>query len=97
MTVNRRDFLKGAAAGAAGTALTGGVLLGGAHVDARADSVSVTTPSYPFHDAHQAGVITPPPADKQAYTTLAHSTSSPAAPRVLSPISCAPSPTGLGS
>ena len=36
MDVNRRNFLKGTAAGAAGTALAGGVLIGGAHADADA-------------------------------------------------------------
>ncbi len=36
MDVNRRNFLKGTAAGAAGTALVGGVLIGGAHEDANA-------------------------------------------------------------
>ncbi len=34
MSVSRRNFLKGAAAGSAGTALAGGVLIGGARVDA---------------------------------------------------------------
>ena len=33
MSVSRRNFLKGAAAGTAGTALTGGVLTGGARAD----------------------------------------------------------------
>ena len=36
MDINRRNFLKGTAAGAAGTALAGGVLIGGAHADANA-------------------------------------------------------------
>ena len=36
MSVSRRNFLKGAAAGSAGTALAGGVLIGGARVDAEA-------------------------------------------------------------
>jgi anaerobic selenocysteine-containing dehydrogenase len=36
MRVSRRNFLKGAAAGSAGTALAGGVLIGGARADARA-------------------------------------------------------------
>ena len=34
MNINRRNFLKGTAAGAAATAVTGGVLIGGAHADA---------------------------------------------------------------
>ena len=33
MNVSRRNFLKGAAAGTAGTALTAGVLAGGARAD----------------------------------------------------------------
>ena len=34
MNPSRRNFLKGAVSGAAGTALAGGVLIGGAHADA---------------------------------------------------------------
>ena len=71
MSVSRRNFLKGAAAGAAGTALTGGVLAGGAHADARTDTGPTSADSYPFHGAHQAGVLTPPPADKQSYASFA--------------------------
>ena len=36
MNVSRRIFLKGAASGAAGTALAGGILIEGARVDANA-------------------------------------------------------------
>jgi deferrochelatase/peroxidase EfeB len=73
VNINRRNFLKGTAAGAAGTALAGGVLIGGARADADAAAVSgpVTEASYPFHGAHQSGVLTPGPSDKQAFTCVA--------------------------
>jgi deferrochelatase/peroxidase EfeB len=72
MDVSRRRFLQGAAAGAAGTALTGGVLIGGARADAAtAPGTAQPTPSYPFHGANQAGVLTPGPADKQAFSCFA--------------------------
>ena len=74
MNINRRNFLKGTAAGAAGTALTGGVLIGGAHADANAATTTsgpVTEASYPFHGARQSGVLTPGPAEKQAFTCVA--------------------------
>ena len=75
MDVNRRNFLKGTAAGAAGTALAGGVLIGGAHADADAatagSSTVVEEASYPFHATRQSGVLTPPPSGKQAYTCVA--------------------------
>jgi deferrochelatase/peroxidase EfeB len=73
---SRRNFLKGAVSGAAGTALAGGVLIGGAHQDAQASAATAgnTTPdaaSYPFHGAHQAGVLTPAPSDKQSASVVA--------------------------
>jgi deferrochelatase/peroxidase EfeB len=73
VNVNRRNFLKGTAAGAAGTALAGGVLIGGAHADASAatNSGPVTAESYPFHGPHQSGVLTPGPSGKQAFTCVA--------------------------
>ena len=73
MNINRRNFLKGTAAGAAGTALAGGVLIGGARADADAatDSGPVAEASYPFHGVHQSGVLTPGPSDKQAFTCVA--------------------------
>ena len=73
MSVSRRNFLKGAAAGSAGTALAGGVLLGGARADARAgvDGGPAGAASYPFHGIHQAGVLTPGPAAKQPYACFA--------------------------
>jgi deferrochelatase/peroxidase EfeB len=71
MSVSRRNFLKGAAAGAAGTALTGGVLIGGAHADASAPVGPAEHDSYPFHGMHQAGILTPPPSDKQSFATYA--------------------------
>ena len=72
MDVNRRNFLKGTAAGAAGTALVGGVLIGGAHADANAATTgtgSTEEASYPFHAANQSGIITP--FAKQAATCVA--------------------------
>jgi deferrochelatase/peroxidase EfeB len=74
MSVSRRNFLKGAAAGTAGTALTGGVLIGGARADARPAAKGTTqeeAASYPFHGAAQAGVLTPGPAAKQPYACFA--------------------------
>jgi deferrochelatase/peroxidase EfeB len=73
---SRRNFLKGAVSGAAGTALAGGVLIGGAHADAQAAATTAgnTTPdaaSYPFHGAHQAGILTPAPSDKQSASVVA--------------------------
>jgi deferrochelatase/peroxidase EfeB len=78
--VNRRNFLKGTAAGAAGTALAGGVLIGGAHADAGAavqaglgqgSGAPAEEASYPFHAAFQSGVLTPGPSGKQASTCVA--------------------------
>jgi deferrochelatase/peroxidase EfeB len=72
MSLSRRNFLKGAGAGAAGTALAGGLLIGGARADAKPVSGTATVAdSYPFHGAHQAGVLTPGPADKQSYACFA--------------------------
>jgi deferrochelatase/peroxidase EfeB len=71
--VNRRAFLRGAAAGAAGTALTGGLLAAGAAVDANTAGATgiPTQASYPFHGVHQSGVLTPGPAQKQPYAAYA--------------------------
>jgi deferrochelatase/peroxidase EfeB len=72
VSVSRRNFLRGAAAGAAGTALTGGVLVGGARADARpADGAPAIHDAYPFHGPHQAGILTPGPADKQSFSMFA--------------------------
>jgi len=74
---SRRNFLRGALSGAAGTALAGGVMIGGAKADADAAATAtaadgqVTAPSYPFHGAWQAGVLTPDPAAKQPFTCVA--------------------------
>jgi deferrochelatase/peroxidase EfeB len=68
----RRNFLFGTAAGVAGTALTAGLLAGGAHADAQAAaSGPVTADSYPFHGTNQAGVLTPGPAAKQDFACFA--------------------------
>jgi deferrochelatase/peroxidase EfeB len=73
MTVSRRKFLKGTASGVAGTALAGGVLIEGAHVDAEAGQATgpATRAAYPFHGPRQAGVLTPGPAGKQPFTCVA--------------------------
>jgi deferrochelatase/peroxidase EfeB len=77
MNLNRRNFLSGTVAGAAGTVLAGGVLIGGARADAQAAAgasagdTPATAASYPFHGAHQAGVLTPGPAAKQPFCTVA--------------------------
>ena len=71
MNVSRRNFLKGAAAGTAGTALTAGVLAGGARADGSTVQRGSAASSYPFHGNHQAGVLTPDPAGKQAFACLA--------------------------
>ncbi|MDI5967435.1 iron uptake transporter deferrochelatase/peroxidase subunit [Streptomyces sp. SL13] len=72
MSVSRRAFIRGGASGAAGTALAGGLLAGGAHADARAGQTSpAPAASYPFHGAHQSGVLTPGPADKQRFACYA--------------------------
>lgn len=73
MNPSRRNFLRGAVTGAAGTALAGGVLIEGARVDAAAASSRsgpAETASYPFHGAHQAGILTPGPEGKQAATCV---------------------------
>ena len=73
MNVSRRNFLKGTVSGAAGTALAGGVLIGGARADADTATASGpgTQAAYSFHGTHQAGVLTPGPADKQAFACIA--------------------------
>ncbi|MBN7461196.1 Dyp-type peroxidase, partial [Mycobacteroides abscessus subsp. abscessus] len=67
MDVNRRNFLRGAAVGAAGTAITGAALVKGAEVDAHAAAVAVPPSRYPFHGVHQSGILVPPPAEKQNF------------------------------
>jgi deferrochelatase/peroxidase EfeB len=71
--VSRRSFIKGTASGAAGAALTSGVLIGGERADAGAarHSGPATQGAYPFHGTHQAGVLLPGPADKQAAVCVA--------------------------
>jgi len=77
--LSRRNFLKGTATGAAGTALAGGVLIGGAHADADTARASTGQGSgdpaaetaFPFHAAFQSGILTPGPSAKQAFTCVA--------------------------
>jgi deferrochelatase/peroxidase EfeB len=71
MDASRRSFLKGTATGAAGAAFAGGLLAGGAFVDAHnADAQGqATSDSYSFHGVHQAGILTPDPAAKQPSTS----------------------------
>ena len=79
MTVNRRSFLKGAAAGAAGTALTGG-LLAGVRADARRRGHRPRgQDAYPFHGTHQAGILRPRPATSSPPPASPRSTSPPTA------------------
>jgi deferrochelatase/peroxidase EfeB len=61
MDLSRRRLIQGAAAGVAGTALTSGLLAGGAKADTRAAAAAnVSDPiNYVFEGAHQAGVYTP--------------------------------------
>jgi deferrochelatase/peroxidase EfeB len=70
MDINRRNVLKGVAAGVVGTAVTGGLIATGAKADANAAS-SASDPagpaSVPFHGEHQAGITTP----QQRYSTHA--------------------------
>jgi deferrochelatase/peroxidase EfeB len=68
MDINRRNLLKGAVAGAAGTALAAGALAGGAAADATAaDQTPVAPNLVPFHGVHQAGITGPTP--QQRYST----------------------------
>jgi deferrochelatase/peroxidase EfeB len=69
--LSRRKFIQGTATGAAGTALAGGVLTGGASAEAATLSGQVQPASYPFHGRHQSGVLTPGPAGKQAFSSVA--------------------------
>jgi deferrochelatase/peroxidase EfeB len=73
--LNRRNFLKGTAAGAAGTALVGGVLIEGARQDAQAATQAASGPveaaQVPFHGMNQSGILTPAPSAKQAFTCVA--------------------------
>jgi deferrochelatase/peroxidase EfeB len=73
--LSRRKFLKGTATGAASTALAGGVLIEGAHQDARAAATTDSGPTeqaaYPFHGRYQAGVLNPGPSGKQPFTCVA--------------------------
>jgi deferrochelatase/peroxidase EfeB len=73
VNVSRRNFLKGAVSGAAGTALAGGVLIEGARVDSASAATDgpATSASFPFHGERQSGVLTPGPAEKQMYTCVA--------------------------
>ncbi|HWC83654.1 MAG TPA: iron uptake transporter deferrochelatase/peroxidase subunit [Pseudonocardiaceae bacterium] len=70
MDINRRNLLKGAAAGAASTALAGGMIAAGARADASAATTSTdAAPSVvPFHGVHQAGITYP---NAQRYSTHA--------------------------
>jgi deferrochelatase/peroxidase EfeB len=70
MNVNRRTFLRGGVSGAAATALTGGLLAGGAVADNRSGSSGpAEADSYPFHGTHQSGILTP--SAKQRYSCFA--------------------------
>jgi deferrochelatase/peroxidase EfeB len=67
VTMNRRTFLKGAAAGVAAAALPGGLAMVGAERVPRApEAAQPAQDSYPYHGPNQAGILTPGPAAKQA-------------------------------
>jgi deferrochelatase/peroxidase EfeB len=69
MDLNRRNFLTGAATGVAGSVLAGGLYAAGAAADQQATATgAAAADSYPFHGVHQAGILTPAPDAKQAYT-----------------------------
>ncbi|HWE91716.1 MAG TPA: iron uptake transporter deferrochelatase/peroxidase subunit [Pseudonocardiaceae bacterium] len=71
MDINRRNLLKGGAAGVVGTAVTAGLLSAGARADAAAgEATNPTAPDLvPFHGIHQAGILTP--TTQQRYATHA--------------------------
>jgi deferrochelatase/peroxidase EfeB len=69
--LSRRKFIQGTATGAAGTALAGSVLTGGARADAATLSQPAVAASYPFHGKNQSGVLTPGPSSKQEFTCVA--------------------------
>ncbi len=74
MDINRRNLLKGAVAGAAGTALAAGALAGGARADASsAAATDRLAPSLvPFHGVRQAGITGPTPQQRySAHVSLA--------------------------
>ncbi|TWE10115.1 iron uptake transporter deferrochelatase/peroxidase subunit [Rudaeicoccus suwonensis] len=67
MTFSRRNFLGGVGAGAAGSALTAGLMVGGSRADAagtQANSMT-TESSYDMYGEHQAGIERPGPSSKQ--------------------------------
>jgi deferrochelatase/peroxidase EfeB len=57
--LNRRNFLRGAAAGAAGAAAFGGVTLARAAGSSDADGPDPSGRSFAFEGPHQAGILTP--------------------------------------
>lgn len=67
MDINRRNLLKGIVAGAAGTAVTSGMLAAGARADATA-AAAATSPTapdrVPFHGVWQAGISYPVPQQR---------------------------------
>lgn len=72
MDVNRRNFVRGAAVGAAGTALTGGLVIGGVRSDAKAalsDATVSVEPSYAFYGEHQAGIMRPGAGHQQPFAS----------------------------
>ncbi|WP_406140141.1 iron uptake transporter deferrochelatase/peroxidase subunit [Streptomyces sp. NBC_01089] len=72
MGVSRRAFIQGGAAGAAGTALTGGLLAAGARADASSGGDTThEASSYPFHGTHQSGILTPGPPHQQRFSAFA--------------------------
>jgi deferrochelatase/peroxidase EfeB len=72
--VSRRNFLKGTATGAVGTAAAGGAAAAIMSASGAASATASAPPkgsSYPFYGAHQSGILTPPPDRKQAASCVA--------------------------
>jgi len=73
--LSRRTFLRGAGAGAAGTALAATAVVGGIRADAASITPATTAAPVAFHGANQAGVFTPvqPEATFAAFDVTAES------------------------
>jgi deferrochelatase/peroxidase EfeB len=73
MDLSRRNLIKGAIAGTAGTAVTAGMLEAGAHADARAAAAQqpAMPGQVPFHGVYQAGILNPAPPHQQPASCFA--------------------------
>src|SRR5215469_6894872 len=70
MDLSRRNMLKGVVSGAAGTAVTGGMLIGGARADAVTAAAPATPSHYVFHGPHQAGIDTQPQQPRSVHAAF---------------------------